>query len=335
MLVSIFNKDLIRIGTISDYLSLAWSEEYAGVGSFMLVCRDNPESIKLLEVGNYIWQNGKKTAMLIRYVKQSSVEKLITVHGYTASDILRQRTAWQTLKIYNAEKGMRDAVTQFANNIPNLIVGESKGYLEYFDTQFTGDELTEIMLEICKQTELGYITEFDYRNARFIFRVLKGKDLTSGNETMLFSEDFRNLNGMGITTDIDEYKNFAHVAGQGKAGERIIVTVGDENAINRFDLYVDARDLQQEDNELLSTYKDRLKARGQKELNEKPYVEAFSAQVEFAGFGTSFYLGDKVICRSKKYGKTLKTRITKYTEVTEDNARKLVLVFGTPEMIRK
>lgn len=62
---------------------------------------------------------------------------------------------------------------------------------------------------------------------------------------MIFNVDYDNVTNREFISDISEYKNTAIVAGQGEGAERRIRYVGNENSgLERYELFVDARDIE-------------------------------------------------------------------------------------------
>ena len=301
-----------------------------------MVCADIPENIRLLKEGNRLWQRGKRTSMIIRYVKLDSITRQITVHGYTALDRLNQRIIYPAMNITNVEAGMRDIVLNNIRGLQNFTAAPEQGLTETHNTQFTGHELLEALNTLGVESEIGFYAFFDYPNRCDEFRVYKGNDFTQGEKIILFKEEFGNLPNMTIVDDNTVFKNVAYVAGAGEGNERAWAIVGNSAGNDRHELYVDARDLQPDtgagENNNSPAYIQRLTARGIESLNERVRAQSFQAQVDAPDFGSSFYIGDLVTCNSTRYGVTLKTRVISYKEVTERNAMSRYLVFGTPEI---
>ena len=136
------------------------------------------------------------------------------------------------------------------------------------------------------------------------------------------------------------YKNFAYVAGAGEGSDRVIVTVdirqpGEE----RSELYVDARDLQQEDgngNKIpIDSYREQLKQRGKEKLAEYRMVETISSNVDPNAnlvYKKDFDLGDYCTYVNTETGISTDKRITEIMETYEGGAMELSVVFGTDEV---
>lgn len=353
-IINIYSPDFEFKGILQAYISLIWTEEYNGLGTFTLICVDSPENIALLQMGYYIYQNNKKTAMIIKYVKPNSEDSIIEVSGYTTLFLLSQRTIFPTQTITQIESGIYALVERFfkgsesIRNIPNftthrLLYG-LKGYTYSQEKQITGNYVDETVFELGEFSEFGAVMNFDFRNNRHVFEVYQGLDRTFGNginDPALFTVEFGNLPKTIIIDDMSVFKNVAYVAGAGEGTARKYVIVGDTTGIDRYELWVDARDLQQEytddsgNNVTLTNaqYTEVLKSRGLSKLNEHLRAKSFNGEVDPANFRTEFYLGDIVSCRSERYGYRIDARISKYTEVTEKNKTKLVLTLGTPEIL--
>lgn len=335
IVLNIYNTNMELQGLILNYTSLSWEEDYYNRGRLMLICVDSPENIALLQQGWYIARKDKKTAMVIRYVKYDSSANEIIIYGYTTNDLIRQRIIERTKKITNVETGIYSAVNENRRGLP-IITASPRGYLENFQTQFTGTNLLEACTTLGKESSLGFYTEFDYRNKKQIFTVYKGKNLTygntEGNPPKTFSTEFKNLVNAIIIDDMSIFCNVVYVAGAGEGEDRAWIIFGNDIGLNRFELFVDARDLQPEEGQTPAVYEQVLISRGIQKLNEYIRVKTFIGEVDPQGFGSDFYLGDIITCKSDKYGMRLNTRILHYAEVRENGMTKLKLTLGEPEI---
>lgn len=91
MILFAYNTEFELQGMIDNYISLQWTEEYNGKGSFELICVDTSESISALQQGYYVCAQNKSTAMMIRYIERDSINKTITINGCTTLGLLEQR----------------------------------------------------------------------------------------------------------------------------------------------------------------------------------------------------------------------------------------------------
>ena len=349
LILHIFDTDFVRQGMISNYVSLEWTEDYYGRGSFLLVCVDDAENIKLLQQGRYVAQKDLDTAMVIRQVKYDTLAHQIVVRGFTTLDIIgEQRIIYRTIKVTNVEAGMRQIISDNMRGLPYQTIAPLQGIPDVFETQFTGDKCIEACTSLGQESHIGFKNVFDHRNGRHIFTPYKGTDYSwgnvAGNPPRVFSAEFKNLENMIIIDDMSIFKNVAYVAGAGEGEARIWVEVGTAMGLDRFELFVDARDLQpdEDDKGLIDIetglpapspeYEKVLIARGIKKLNEHIRVKTFIGEISQAGFGIEFGLGDVISCKSDKYGVRLDSRILQYSRVRENNITKLVLTMGEPQI---
>jgi hypothetical protein len=135
------------------------------------------------------------------------------------------------------------------------------------------------------------------------------------NSGVKFAESLGNMGNEIYQETEKEYYNVAVVAGMAFDGGRITVEVGEVDAtgINRREMYIDARDLQQEENETTDEYKERLMQRGKRRLAEQ--VKISTTQFEISS--EEVKLGDKVKATLSYFNTTVETRITsvKYKSV--------------------
>lgn len=334
-----YDEDFNMLGVVKSYTSILWAEERAGAGEFMLVCTDTPENIALLQSAKYYKRPDRKTAMIATYFNGQTRDNQIYVRGRATIERTAQRIVYPTAKIYNAERDMYAMMTANLRGLPRTATAPQIGLSEIYDTQYTGKELKEAIFDICQATGLGVTSDFEVAEKKHIWRIYKGIDRTNGNPEgnprKVFSTDFGNLTDTIIIKDNSIFKNVAYVAGGGEGEDRTWHIVGTATGEDRHEMYVDARDLQQEENETDAAYLQRLEARGIQRLNERLKVMNFEGDVSPVGFGSDYDLGDLITCQSRQYQLELNTRIERFDEIRENNQTTLRLTLGEPRITQR
>lgn len=331
----IFDQDFNKMGLVSTYRSLVWEEAYQNRGVFTLVVNDTQENINLLLIDRIIYMTDKKTAMVIKYRKFISENQTIEIRGFTTLDFIDQRGLLGTTLINNAEQGMRQTLSNNLRGFPSITQSETKGYTETIGAQYSNTLLLPMFSEISVQAELGIRMLFDHENKRHVFDVYKGIDRTfeqSTNPPVMFSEQWGNLAGTIIVDDRSLFKNVAYVFGAGEGEDREMVEVGTAQGKDRYELFVDARDLQHTAGQTITQYRDILYARGITTLNGYIQRASFQAEVDSLDFGVKYDLGDRITCKSQRYGIQLNTRILQFKQQIENNISKTYLTLGQPEI---
>ena len=352
MILHIFDEDINLIGMLDNYISLKWTEDYFDRGSFTLVCGDTEKNIKLLQENYFIYKKGKNTAMIIRYIQYNNENHTIEVNGYTTLSLIEQRIVYPMQRIKSVEEGMYQLVEEaFQSSKDRLIESISteritnglKGYEEEHETKFVGENLLLALTTLGAESEIGFFMKFDYHQKKHIFIAYKGLDRTFGqkeNAPAVFSTEFGNLKSTIILKDQSIFRNVAYVLGEDKEGEEKVILVGNNQGLDRYEVFVDCKSIQKEttnengDKIILTEqeYEELLSVKGIEKLNEYLKVVNFSGEVDALKFGTEYYLGDKVSCKSDKYKMRIDARIMQYTEVTENNITSLSVQLGEPEI---
>lgn len=343
MILYVFDRDFTLVGMMDSFISVIWEEDYRGIGKFYLECVDSQFHVSLLHQGYYIARKGKDTAMVIRYVNYDSTVNKIIVRGYVSTDILSQRVVFPTQTIQGVERGMYSLVTNNARNMDYLTVAAAQGLPDTTEMQFTGDGLVDALIDFASVPDYGFKTIFDITNKQHIFTVYQGLDRSDGNgvnPVAIFTDEVGNLNNLQIIDDDSIFKNFAYVGGMGEGVDRIWTSVysGDSEPMgkNRFEMTVDARDIQKEEGESNVNYITRLRSRGLARLSEHYNIRTFLAEPDTQKenptlrWGVDYYLGDIVSCKSSKYSYRIDTRIMKYTETQQNNITTIVCTLGDP-----
>ena len=95
--------------------------------------------------------------------------------------------------------------------------------------------------------------------------------------------------------------------------------VDSTNGEERRDLIVDANDIQKEENETDESYNSRLIARGIEKLleNQQTFSCAFTPYAK--DFGVKYDLGDILTVYLTDYGITLQSRVSRFTQKSQNN----------------
>lgn len=185
---------------------------------------------------------------------------------------------------------------------------------------------------LCDTHDFGFretMTDPYVPSARIEF--YKGKDLSDSVE---FTTDAENVISESFEqSDFDE-RNVALVAGEGEGTERELVTLGSGSGLDRKELYVDARDLQSENDDVVMTiaqYRQALVDRGESKLAEQQPVLILDGDInvqnQLYAYGVDYDLGDIVRRSSPTFKLAYNARITEIQEIYE-NGLQIVPTFG-------
>lgn len=212
-----------------------------------------------------------------------------------------------------------------------------------FEWQSRYRELAEELEEISIITGVGWTVELDIKEKKMVFVPSVGVDRTfeqTENSRMLFSPEWKTLHTLSFTDSSLDYKNVAIVAGQGEGLERKVTTVGEAKGIDRYELFVDARDVENEvrpeegdpyprpEEDIIAD----LEKRGEQKLTEHEQVlhmEGKALPHPSFRYERDWDLGDVVTIRNKDWGITMDARITEVNEVYEGGSPPLIEpIFG-------
>lgn len=347
MELNILNKDLDLIGIVDFCTSLIWTPRYNDVGDFELYVQATAESIKLLQKNNYVSRNDDDMVCIIEKVQTVTDAENghhLIVTGRDLKSILGRRIIWQQTTLRGTVK---DAIYQLINEniinpaiaerkIRNFVLSESKETSEKIETQITGENLLKSVIEICKSYEYGFkVTLNDEK--KFVFSLYKGIDRSyqqSTNPYVIFSPEFDNIKTVEYMTDQTEYRNIALVAGEGEGLDRKTVTVGSGSDLDRYEIYVDARDVSTNDGKItLEDYNKLLSERGIENLAALTVKEAFAGEVEPSmnyEYKKDYFLGD-VVQIENELGIRIASRIIEIIECVDENGYSMIPTFDTGE----
>lgn len=343
----LLDNNLNKIKLLEVYRSFIWTTRYYEPGDFEFYTPATKALLNTIKRGYYIVRDDDLTqAMIINNLEVTTdIENgdYITITGQSLKSILSRRIIWtQTNLNGNLETMLRQLVTQNAINpaiaarkISRLVLGDTIGLTQSINAQYTGDNLGEVLKEIGQTYGIGYDILLDLDNKQFKFVLLQGKDRTFNqdvNPRVVFSNDFENLLTTDYVYNSDEYKNVALVAGEGEGTARKTAAVGTASGLDRYELYVDARDVSSNNGEISANdYTNLLVERGTQNLAETIVTENITGEVE-ANYtfklNIDFFLGDLVEVRND-YGVSMTPRITEVIECNDENGYTCIPTFAT------
>lgn len=355
--IYILDRDLHPVGIIDSYTSLIWTTRYFLTGDFELYLPATKKAIDTLREKYYlcrkkdISQEGSK----IRYKNVMIIEKIqvvtsiedgnnLIVTGRSLKSILKRRIIWsQTNLNGKVESGIRRIITENAispsdssRKIQRLVLSPAIGLTDTIEIQITGDNLGETVESMC--TTYGYGYDIDILGDDFVFYLYNGKNRSysqTENPFVVFSNRFENLISTDYSVDIANYKNVALVAGEGEGSDRKTQKVGSASDLDRFEVYVDARDVSTNNGEYTEAeYAEMLKNRGLKFLSENPIVESFSGETETRltyKLNEDYFLGD-IVQVINEYGIEASPRILEIIESDGQDGESIIPTFSTLEV---
>lgn len=352
MKLVVLDENFDTIGSIPLFRTLIWIRRYEKLGCFELYTAK--DYFDLLNSGRYLYRNDADELGVIdevNYAQNENGRRETYAKGNFAEIILCDRVIESTITLTgNIESAMRELVTRTtispADNdrkIKHLRLGEIYGISGNLNTQTTGDNLSEKLYDIGNTQEISHRVRYDYLTNDLAFEVWQGKDRRDSqdvNSWAVFSNSFYNIRNVNYNRNSNSYKNFAYVAGSGEGNSRIIITVdlrspGEE----RKEIWVDARDLQQEDEDgkaiSMDIYYTMLEQRGMEKLAEYRKVEIVNSDIDPNAnlvYKKDFDLGDYCTYINTEIGIETDKRITEIIETYEGGAMKLSITFGTDEI---
>lgn len=330
----LYSRDAELIGVTDTFYSLRWRRKYFEPGEFELHLPATAENIKDYTPGRILHRIERKECGIIEGV---TVSKDLTVTGRMLSALIGDAIISKTYNFNGSvEQAMRTIVNQEVGRIHSDIVPEaSNGYPETLEAQVTYKNALDTIVKFSKSSNIGFGVSFDALGQRLVFYTRKGIDRSvqqADNPRVFFNDEFQNLLNPTYTNSISGYKNFAFVGGEGEGSDRVVATVDQTGGETRRELWVDAKDIRQEEMSL-EEYTEKLKQHGKEKLAELSPVSCFEGEgitVENFEYLIDWDLGDIVTVGQEKWGVSENKRITEVEEIYENGIVRVIPVFGTP-----
>ena len=319
---------LARIGQIEVWVSLYWDEPYNTLTESTLEVRPTAENLELLREGRWLKRSDSSVPMRICHRSNENEDANLVCTLFPATWIFSKRVSTATVKNENAEAAMRRLVTAM-EPWPKLELGALVGFDTLFTAQTSGGSLLEYFTTLGAACDLGFRIVLSGKNAdkKFLFEVYR----PTADPNNRFSSKWGNLTGASWAFGDNDYANVAIVQGAGEGASRATVTVGltDATGADRRELYVDARDLQpDEENGETNTsaeYLQRLMARGTNKLLEQLRTGSIEITLE-----ADLAPGDVAFCTIPELGYKATVRVADVILQSQADTTSRTLRLGTP-----
>ena len=329
----IYNSSFDLLGVVDIFDSLRWRRRYFQAGEMELHLRPSPENIKLFADENIISRRDAVEAAIIENISLN--DDVLIIKGRFLSSLLERRIVWtKTTLSTTAEIAMRTLVSNM-EPIPNLELGELKSYTELVDLQVTYKNVADTLTKIAKVSNTGYIVKFNRTDRKMLFECYQGLDRSTGQSTnprAIFAAEFENVTDSRYSLATENLKTVALVGGEGEGDDRILVTVGEAEGMERREMFVDAKSIKKDTLTDLE-YQALLTQKGLEALAESTKSETFESIVNTESnlvYKKDFDLGDIVTCRKMAWNKSIDVRITEIEEVYENGIITITPIFGNP-----
>lgn len=253
--IYVLNKNLETIGVIDTYKSCIWANRYNDVGDCELYVEATIKKMYLLAKGNYLMRLDDDMICQIKKIEldtNSEEGNYLIVTGYDVKKFLDQRVIWGTSSVDgNVEDYLRNNINKTVGN-PTLsarqlkkangerlfYLGDKTNFTEVTTEQNSYKNIGELVREKCKKYNWGYkVVLSDYA---LYFKLYKGVDRSN---SVIFSDDFENLEATKYIEDDTNLGNVALVAGEGEGSDRARNVSGYAEGIDRYEIFVDAKDI--------------------------------------------------------------------------------------------
>ena len=350
MEVMVLNDEFEIIDYIDNFTSLEWVQRYYEAGEFVMnlpyAATGEDTSIKR---NRYLQREDSEAIMIIENVKtarSSSAGNSTEAKGRSMESILERRIVWkqtntkagETVEVFLRRLVTENCIspTDTKRKIPRLKLGTLQGFTEKMDKQITGDDLLTVISDTCKTYQYGFkITLDDEKN--LVFQLYKGTDRSydqQQNPYVVFSDDYDNLVNTEHEEDQSNYANVALIGGEGEGTDRRYQTIGTAEGMERYEMFVDAKDVSSNNGEIAEAeYNNLLIERGNEKLAENIIQESYTGEVETTRtyiFREDYGLGD--IVQIEDEGRSAKVRVLEAIESENGNGYKVVPTFGTWEV---
>mgnify|MGYP004454030751 FL=1 len=322
------------------YINLQWTREYYKAGQYSVQVAAGNYDPRMA----YLYTPERPEMGIIQKVGSTENIKgrFIQISGYFLERLLWDKIIWPT---YYARGGtIPEAVTamiqQYKGDIPLLEVLDAPA-VSTLDTavwQETGGELGNVAYKKLQTVACSLRCRYDYNANKIYCGVWQGTDRTqsqTANPFVTFADSFGNLISAEASRDKSNYKNYAIIAGQDKAENRIAAVADLSGGGYKKMLYKDSRASRwDEEKQSREDYIASLQQEGYEALLDYQIINNVDVEASAGGFAylKDWNLGDKVDVIVEDIGLALEARIVTVREVFKQNNHTISIEMGDKKL---
>lgn len=360
--IEILDRNFKRLDILRHYTFSQYNMKFRGIGTFTVNAPLELNTIFLNREGQYyLLFNGNVHPVVgkVEDVKKESEdeENKLTITGRLALFILTKRIVSDTINtsgttLEHMEKLVTENILKVKNNryIPITIDDSAvnKNKLSKVDRQVTGGYIWDEFEELLEQDKIGVelypkivptysVNDIDSNILDWTLKFSSGIDRTKGNVDgnvpVIFSQQLSNINRVDYERNVENHCNIAYIAGEGEGSNRkwFEIPINQEESQEtkgweRSELWIDARDIQSEDddgNQLTDEqYNALIKQRAKEKAVENDIQESYEATVTTKNkryvYGKDYFLGDFVTVVDTQLGLEFDVQIIGITFSKQD-----------------
>lgn len=332
MELHVFDPSFTYRGRVQNWINMTWTEEYKGEGKFTLVTYDTDQYAELLRKGYFFFRTDRPVAMMAVKVERNTDENTITVCGYTTLHLLTRRIIDLPHEFVNIESGIYTMIQKDLRGLPGVVTAPERGLTEEYECNIEGVVMLDGVMEMLNESSYGIRANFDYANKQHVIEVYEGVDRTYNSEHggTVFSQEFGNLKSLVATEDDDLFKNVVYVTGSSDNDPATVYyqyvspEAGEQE--NWREIIVSGEN--QESGQSIEDWQEKQEQIAKKTLQEHKSALSFEVELGLGVFGAKYDLGDKVTCKSKRYGLQFDTQITEYQYSYKKGVETVKIVLG-------
>ena len=325
-----------RAKTIDYYWHSKWYEP----GEFQIEIIDDTDFN--FDACKYVVTNTKKEIGIVgRWQRKSDDPQVVLISGLFMEQELFHHVVYPT---YSGKRSVWDHADRlcdrYLDNIGlNLsVLGKpSNGVISpdsaSVDFQQTGEYVGTALYALA--SVYGYGVSVTRAENGLDVGIVNYHDRTgeTDDEEIVLSVSFNNVKNYDVVHDETAYRNVAIVAGEGEGSARVVQEVDiSKDGEKKSYLWVDARDLAQEEDETVADYREKLRQRGLEKLAENVVIDNVEVEIsdeDAERIGIDFDIGDIIGVAINPLKLYYRMKIIEVEDIYNQGKRAVALVFGS------
>lgn len=335
MSFEIYPPDFSTRYQLTHAISIQLTEHYNAIGKIQVVVPVDDYNIAALREGSILFNTTRSATYVIVNVKHDTVQNRITANGYTCNWFLNKRVVATKKAITTIETGVYSLINENLRGLTRIQTATPAGLTEKFqpvddeDNTVYGGQLLDKIMDVLDSAALGHRMEWDGKELKHTFRVIKGTDRTSGIHRVAFVEEQGTCSDLIINKDVSTFKNVAYVKYRLSDETEPVAVVGSAAGDDRFERWFDSSVSQEPDASIADT-KRAATSFANMELGKYIKRSSFDVVIDPSELGSRYDIGDVVLCISVRFGVSFAARITGLKYTLDRTGEKTQIILGDP-----
>lgn len=219
---------------IINIISVVTKSYYNEVGRIYMVLTLTDENIKNTEVNGLAYKDDTDELFEIQEVQYDVDNFQMIVNGVSADGILERRVIPEAYTISEVQKDIYSMLQANLRGLSAVLIPSTTDLSETINsTSLYGDSFINLIQPVLSQVGYGRRMAWNDSTRKMTFEIYQGRDLTTGNNRVIFSEEFGTASGIITDEDTSTWRNVCYCEAFDRDNNRLVIVGGSATGADR------------------------------------------------------------------------------------------------------